>query len=298
MNEATNKITLVTVCDNNFAVMLTVLIKSIEINHKTNESIDLYIVEDNIKSKNKLKLIASIDHKKINVIWLDMADLLPKDISLPLDRSNFPLNVYLRILIPHFLPQSCEKAIYLDVDMVVRKDISLLWNTAINEKIIAGVVDRSEKVSSTWGGITNFKELGIHPDTKYFNSGLLIMDLKKWRKTELSLEILKCIAKYKEYANFPDQYGLNVIFANQWFELDQRWNTYSPSNEQNPYIIHFIGTKPIYSSYDSNLNYKKEFFHYLSLTKWADFKPKTEYNRLFNKILNRIKKKLKTYIKS
>ncbi len=286
-------ICIVTVCDNHFAVMLAVLIKSIEINHVSNESIHIYIVDDGINAKNKEKIINSIDQKKINLTWLPIIEVIPKEISFPLDKSSFPLNVYIRLFIPYFIPQTYLKAIYLDVDMVVKKDISLLWNIGISGKTIAGVVDRSEKVSNAWGGISNYKELGMHPDTKYFNSGLLIMDLEKWRKTELSFEILNCITKYQQFANFPDQYGLNVIFANQWFELDHRWNTFATLTEKDPYIIHFIGRKPIYSSYENNQSYAADFFHYLKLTKWADYSLKTEYARLLKKLLNHSQKKLK-----
>lgn len=286
-------ICIVTVCDNHFAIMLSVLIKSIEINHVANETIHIFVVEDHIDTKNKLKLIDSIDKGNIEITWLPIKDVIPKNVAFPLDASTFPLNVYVRLFIPHFVPKTYSKAIYLDVDMVVKKDISLLWNTEINGNLIAGVVDRSEKVSSTWGGITNYQELGLSPETKYFNSGLLIMDLEKWRETELSLEILACITKHKQFANFPDQYGLNVIFANQWFELDPRWNNYATLNEENPYIIHFIGRKPIYSSYENNVNYKNEFHYYLKLTQWADFKQKKEYDRLFFKLLHRSEKIIK-----
>ena len=287
------EICIVTVCDDHFAVMLAVLIKSIEINHFSNESIHIYIVDDGISAKNKLKIINSIDRKKIELTWFPIDEVLPKDVALPLDKSTFPLNVYIRLFIPHFLPQTCLKAIYLDVDMLVKKDISILWNTGIDGKIIAGVVDRSEKVCSSWCGITNYKELGLHPDTKYFNSGLLIMDLEKWRKTTLSHDILDCIHKYKNFADYPDQYGLNVIFANQWFELDHRWNTFATLSEKDPYIIHFIGRKPIYSSYENNESYATDFYHYLQFTQWADYKEKNELFRLLKKLRILFVKKLK-----
>jgi len=264
--------------------MLAVLIKSIEVNHTSNEGIHIYIVDDGINARNKLKIINSINQEKIKLTWLPINEIIPKDIAFPLDKTTFPLNIYIRLFIPHFLPQACVKAIYLDVDMVVKKDISLLWNTNINGKTIAGVVDRSEKVSSTWAGITNYKELGLHPDTKYFNSGLLVIDLNKWRQTTLSLDILKCIHKNQKFADFPDQYGLNVIFANQWFELDHRWNTFATMTEKDPYIIHFIGRKPIYSSYVNNNSYAADFFQYMKLTKWADYRLKTEYDHLFSKL--------------
>ncbi len=80
--------------------------------------------------------------------------------NLPLDASSFPLNVYARLFIPHFISPLLEKVIYLDVDMIMEKDIQELWNIDLQDKMISGVIDRSGVVSSSWGGISNYKELG------------------------------------------------------------------------------------------------------------------------------------------
>ena len=167
--------------------------------------------------------------------------------------------------------------------MIVRKDISLLWNTDLGEKIVAGVLDRSQKVSSPWGGIQNYIELGLDPETKYFNSGLLLINRNKWLQFNATEKIISCISRNKKYTNFPDQYGLNVVLANQWFELEPGWNTYSMLEEQDPFIVHFIETKPIYTSYHFNQHYKEEFYNYLQQTPWVNFKPQKAYIRLLRK---------------
>lgn len=280
------KITVVTVCDNHYAILLAALLKSIEINHKTGGQIDFYIIEDNISSLNKSKITSSVDPDIFSLKWLTMKEAVPSDVQLPLDNSSFPLNVYVRLFIPYFIPEKITKVLYLDVDMIVNCDISTLWNIDIGDKIIAGVVDRSKVVSSTWGGIANYKELGLNPDTKYFNSGLLIIKPAEWRAGKIAAKVIECITTNKEFAAFPDQYGLNVVFANQWFELDYKWNCYSFEEEKEPYIIHFIGTKPIYKSYKFNREYKKIFFSYLALTSWQDFQIVGETTRLAKKLLN------------
>ena len=48
-----DKITIVTVCDNHYLILLAALIKSIEINYKSDEQINLYVIEDHIASHNK-----------------------------------------------------------------------------------------------------------------------------------------------------------------------------------------------------------------------------------------------------
>jgi lipopolysaccharide biosynthesis glycosyltransferase len=297
MEHKCNSITVVTVCDNHFAVMLAALLKSIEVNHRSPLAIDMYIIEDEMTDANKAKIISTVNDPILSLHWLKMADVVDKT-KLPLDASTFPLNVYTRLFIPHFLPVSCIKAIYLDVDMIVRTDLSELWNVDLEDKIIAGVPDRAPLVSTGWAGISNYEALELAPETTYYNSGLLVIDLVKWRNSNLTQEIIDCIIKNKRFASFPDQYGLNVVFANRWRKLDSRWNTYSSSNDPEPLIIHFIGRKPIFSSYDKNMEYKNEFFSYLSLTSFSSFKPLKEYMRFSKKLYNMIEKKMKTLFKS
>ena len=286
-----NAITIVTVCDNHYAVMLAALLKSIEVNRMGQEQIALYIVDDGLKASSKSKISESVSGQVFDLTWLNLDDVIPDQTMLPLDNSTFPLNVYIRLFIPHFIPPSLGRVLYLDVDMIVETDIARLWEMDMQGRVIAGVVDRSETVSSKWGGITNYKELGLHPETKYFNSGLLLMDPIKWREEDLTSRILACVSENSRYAGFPDQYGLNVVLANQWLELDSRWNSYSTSNNTDPYVIHFIGVKPIYTSYDLNNDYRTRFFHYLRLTKWSGFKPISNNFRLMKKLYNKIVKR-------
>jgi lipopolysaccharide biosynthesis glycosyltransferase len=296
MKQERNTIVIVTVCDNHFAVMLAALLKSIEVNRWSPEAIDIYIVEDEMTDGNKDKIVSTVKNSSMSVHWLRMADIIDKK-KLPLDASTFPLNVYARLFIPHFLPVSCSRAIYLDVDMIVRTDISELWNVDLHGRVIAGVPDRAPTVSTAWAGVSNYKELGLPSSTIYYNSGLLVIDLVKWRNSNLTQEIIDCIISNKQFASFPDQYGLNVVFANKWHQLDSRWNTYASSENQDPFIIHFIGRKPIYISYDNNQEYKKEFFTYLALTSYRKFRPMKEYMRLSKKLYNVIEKKIKRAFK-
>ncbi|MHC1774079.1 MAG: glycosyltransferase family 8 protein [Lentimicrobium sp.] len=296
MSNKKSPITIFTVTDNHFVVLLAALLKSIDLNHQSDEPINFYIVGDKLTNRNKTNLEKCTESGKIRIFWVDLKDIIQDKSRLPLDGSSFPLIVYIRLFFPLFLPSGTEKVIYLDVDMIVRKDISLLWNINLGEKAIAGVPDRSETVSSSWGGITNYKELGIEPDTKYFNSGLLMINCKKWIEADYTKKIISCISENTKYANFPDQYGLNVVFANQWLELDAGWNSYSIVEREDPGIIHFIGIKPIFTSYHYVGKYKDEFYHYLKLTPWTGFKPIGNHVRLYKKFKNKVFKKIQRFL--
>lgn len=285
-------ITLVTVCDNQFVVLMAALLKSIEANHESEEKIKIYIVNDGISKKNIDKLMNSLSFEKITIIWVPMAKAIPEDLKIPLDNTTFPANTYVRICIPHFIPVEVTKAIYLDVDMIVLEDISKLWKTDIGNFAIAAVSDRSEVVSSDWGGIKNYRELGLAPDSKYFNSGLFILNPQLWRELEISRKAFKCAEDNIEFVSFADQYSLNVVFNEKWFELDRLWNCYSQNADTHPFLIHFTGIKPIYKGYNLNLKYKSIFFDYLNKTEWSGLKPKHNLIRMLKKTYNKTVKKV------
>jgi len=292
-----NRISIVTVCDNHFSVLLAALLKSLELNHHSGELIDIFIVSDKISSKNKEYLNKSISTSSILLHWLDMQQVIPPRWTIPVDNSSFPLNVYVRLFIPYFIPEHLDKILFLDADMIVLKDISDLWKTDMSNHIIAGVVDKSKVVSSTWGGIPNYKELGLDPQTKYFNAGLQLINPKKWRDLNYTDQLMEIGRVNKEHVKWGDQYYLNVAFANKWLELDARWNWYAVFEHQDPYIIHFVGTKPIYASYNYVKSFKDEFYKYLSLTPYKNPKPISEFKRNAKKYYNLIEKKLSSIFK-
>lgn len=291
MSYETDKINIVTVCDNMYATLLGALIKSIGLNHHHNKLIDFYIVSDKIKKGNKERIEdCAKTHQKIKLKWIPINTVFTENLKIPKDQSSFPANIYVRLMIPYFLPLSVEKALYLDVDMIAEEDIEKLWNTPLDDYPLAAVLDRCKVVSHLPWGIANYRELGLGKNTKYFNSGLLLLNLKEWRKKRHTEQILKCIRTNKKHVLFPDQYGLNVVFAEHWLELDPHWNTYVTENCENPFIIHFVGEKPIFANYYFSKKYRERFYHYLDKTPWKGFKVYNKYWWHLNKMRNRIKK--------
>ncbi len=108
-----------------------------------------------------------------------------------------------RLLLPELLP-SYDKILYLDCDIIVRQDMGVLFrNKDLKENYLAAVYeapieDQSERI----------KALGCIPG-HYFNSGVLLMNLKQMREENVSSKLLK--ACEKDYMEFPDQDALNQV---------------------------------------------------------------------------------------
>ncbi len=285
--EASNEITIFAITDNHYIVLLAALIKSIESNHTTGEKLSIYLVEDKVSENSKEMLQQSIKPDMTALHWMKMEDCLPENISLPTDKSSYPMNIYMRLFIPGLLPKHVKKAIYLDVDMILQKDVSMLWNQQLEGRIIAAVQDPRIKVmSNSWGGIANFRELGFTENTMYFNTGLMVIDVDQFIKNNIAEKVIECVNANMKFVNYPDQYGLNVVLANQWLELDPLWNHFASEYNAEAHLIHFVERKPMYRSYYYSEEYRKLFFRYLKSTRWKDFSPISEPMRYFKKTMN------------
>lgn len=284
-------ITIVAASDNHYAILLAALIKSVEVNHQTSEKIDFHIIDDGISAKNRQKIQASTDPSLISLHWHPSKSVVPEDVKLPVDHTAFPLTTYLRLFGPYVVPPEVKRIIYLDVDMIVKADISGLYHTDIGNNIFGAVQDVGKIVSCSWGGVPNWKELGMQPDWKYFNAGLLLINTEEWRKKDITRKVLQAMYDNMAHVNYADQYGMNVVLVEKWVELDPRWNWFANDYCEDPFLIHFLDIKPIFKSYKSQEVFKQEFYKYLELTAWKGHKPVSGYKRLFRKAVNKLKKR-------
>lgn len=285
-------ISIVVASDNHYAILIAALLKSIEVNHTSPEHIDFHIIDDGISAKAKEKINRIADPNRITVKWFKSKSIVPSDITIPIDKSAFPLTAYLRVFSPYVVGKDAEKLIYLDVDTIVQGDISELWNTDLKGHIVAAAQDVGKVVSCEFAGVPNYLELGLTADTKYFNSGVLIINPKKWIEEDASAKVIKALSDYKEHVRLADQYGLNVVLANRWLQLDPNWNWFAFEENPSARLVHFLDIKPIFSTYNSKEIWRQEFFRYLNLTPWKGFKPISGNKRFYRKVYNKIKKAL------
>ena len=285
--KAVHTITLVIVSDDHYAILAAALLKSIEVNLHPDWHLDAWIVSDDISEQGRQKLQASINNDVTTINWQNARDIIPAGIFLPKDLSSYPLNIYLRLFIPHFIPASVEKVLYLDADMIAVADISPLWKTDISRHTVAAVTDQRLKTfDNHWGGIKNYRQLGFEATSPYFNTGLLLINTRRWREQNTTERIIDIINKHKRFANYPDQYGMNIALHNDWLPLDARWNHMVTEPCADPFILHFVERKPIYTTYKNGIDKLEIFNRYLNLTAWRGTHPVREGTRYLKKINN------------
>lgn len=283
-------IILVCAADNNYAMPLAVMVRSALANLESNRKIALFILDGGISKSNKNKITKSLQSEQIDISWLQIDDTQLNNLILT---GHLTTAAYYRLLIPKLLPPEFNKAIYLDSDMIVKGNLEELWNIPLKDNYVLAVQDDHQLYISMSEGLRNYQDTGICPDYKYFNSGLLVINLEKWRKENIGAKIIEYINQNKEYVKDNDQDGLNAILAGKWGEIHPRWNQmpriydYSSWQESpypediykellhKPYIIHFTNSpKPWYAGLQAECKHPKKdlFFQYLDMTSWSGWR--------------------------
>lgn len=225
--------------------------------------------------------MARTGFQNARINWLEVQVGGLADIKI-VHRYMSPL-IYVRLLIPDLLPVDVEKVLYLDSDIVVNDDIGELWDIDLSQKTLFAVRDRIAFVSAP-GGLANYRELGIAPDAKYFNSGVLLMNLKRWRDRGISERVFSYLRTYRDFIQMGDQDGLNAVLFDDWGELEFRWNwqiipsknwlgiqpCWVPESDSQS-LVHFVTSeKPWLPACE--YEERKYFFDYLDRTEWAGWR--------------------------
>ena len=118
------------------------------------------------------------------------------------------------------------------------------------------------------------KRPGFPKDAGYFNSGMLLIDLKKWRTEGIGRKTVEYIARNYQNAKFFDQDALNVTLQGRWLSLPEQFNVQcniGVAEKPDAVVIHYVSVfKPWY--WFSHFPYSRHYATYLAKTPWAGAK--------------------------
>ena len=155
----------------------------------------------------------------------------------------------LRLRLPSVL-NGIDRVIYLDCDLVVLNDITTLYDTDLLDFPLAACLDfwltgAPPFAPPGWdvGEWHKFlSEVVSLADWKtYFNAGVLVMDLNRFRNTGLVHAAEEFLEQTNYTTPFVDQEALNHVIDGAFVRLDSRWNVLAALGHSNPWIIHYAG---------------------------------------------------------
>lgn len=273
-----DKINILCGCDDKFAQHCGVMLCSMFENTSHKGEIKVFIIDMGITKENKIKLsylVKQYSGHSIKFLKINLE-------NVKIDTGKYSKAVLGRLFT--FSHLNVNKIVYLDSDVIVRKEIKELYDTELGGKIIGAVPDEESNRE-------RFDYLGIPKGHKYFNSGVLLVDVQKWKDKEIDKKIEKEISKGRQFMkvyDYPDQDILNIVLYDDWKELNAGWNILSKAYNNNvlrkswrlsrkefnevikdPPIIH-CADKPWENLLSFN-PFRGEYFRYIKKTPWADF---------------------------
>lgn len=220
-------------------------------------------------------------HGKIN--FIDVSASIGKFVGVDFDKicGRFSRGTLYRLMMPEIMPSEIDKVIYMDCDIVVTLDISLLWKY-VNENMkcsLAGVHEgRSHSLPKNTVDKTNviIDKMGLSREY-YINAGVLVMNLDSLRteRTEKA-ELFQRAVNYIDRFNPPllDQDFLNAEYLGDILYLAPKYN-FDPTDEifdnvfEQERIWHFKGHLKPWNAL-TGTNADMLYWQYLSLTPWKD----------------------------
>lgn len=217
----------------NYKVFDGALTELISITNKTKESITCYIFTMDVsrikpdytaitdKQIDFLNRVVKSKNSKNRVIKIDVTALYEKEFGKCKNETAYCTPYTLLRLLADLVDNIPDKLLYLDIDMMIAKDISTLYNIDISEYEYAAV---REKYGSKI----------IRPD--YVNAGMLLLNMKKIKETGL-LEKARNLIKTRKLL-FADQDAIYWSTTKKLL-LPRIYNEQSKFNKKDTVICHF-----------------------------------------------------------
>lgn len=275
-----NAVSIVTSANNRFAPYLDVFLRSLILHSSSKRNYDILVLYDDITKQNQ-EIIqrAAKNYPNVTIRFAQVSRYFDGN-ELFIDQ-HLSVETYYRLIIPEIMPKY-HKILYLDCDLVINHDVAQLFDLPLSGSVLAGAedIDVAGLRKTNQNGWKDYaeKELGLSEKDRYFQAGVLLLDLDVMRKITSSRELIQLAASHKFRCH--DQDVLNRIFAGRFRTLPQRWNVLMNWEEvsgeermallrraphelfyeylearKNPYIVHFAGYQKPWNVVDCDLAY-------------------------------------------
>lgn len=258
--------------DNNFArctasSIISFVQNNLDVNFRFN------LIVGALSDTNKIRFKNFAEKYKLNIIIYEIDSIDFERLNLP-TKKQWPISMYFRCLFPLIL-SNVNKIFYIDADIICLNSAKSLFNVDLDNKIV-GAVKGSE-----WGNKYRNKALGLKNHI-YFNSGVLVIDVIKWNKYDISTLMIKELIKSPDKFELPDQDVLNLVLTGNVKYLETKYNWFnhlhadvSTIKRNEIVLIHFTASpKPwnkcwqiskICNDFNKNI-----YSYYEKMTPWAN----------------------------
>lgn len=241
LRKVKTKMNVLTAVNSAYLLPLVVMLQSLFDN---NSKIDVYLLYSDLKAE-ELNALGDFIRSKNSVLF-----------PLKIESAAFTnaptlkyitKETYYRLLAAEILPDTVERLLWLDADIIVAKNIEKFYNTDFDGNCFAACSYGTPMKKMI---ADHCLELGIPDSSKYFNAGVLLYSMEALRKINVKKLVDDCLTDQSKL-KFADQDVLNLIFYNQVKIEDYRYYNAmihciaNPEEQdfmsENAVIIHFPG---------------------------------------------------------
>ena len=176
-------------------------------------------------------------------------------------KTDISYTVFLRYFVSDFVKE--DKALYLDCDLLVTKNLDDLFATDLQDYPLAAVRD--------FGGRAYFGR-------EIFNAGVLLINNALWKQENITQKLIDLTNEWHDKVDQADQSILNMLFENKWLELNFDYNhivihkqftDYQlPAGQDYPGIIHYLSYRKPWKDLAAQ-TYRDVWWYYHNL-EWTE----------------------------
>ena len=285
--------------DNNYVPYCGIMLSSVFESNRDCQ-VNAYIIIDKSLSVSNVKRFEELVHKygqKIEYLMVDNT-VLSKFPSKGLD--YWSIAMYYRIFAESLLPISVHRVLYLDCDVIVRQNLSPLWDLDMANKAVGVVPDIFTFSKDIYQRLKYPQGMG------YFNSGVILINLDYWREQHICQQCLGFLEKHYDRLFANDQDVLNAILWDKKIQLPVSYNfqvqflkhyfyekeSVALQNEilrtkENPAIIHYAVPQKPWNVMYYKMPFKQVWWRYKRISPWWYLLPQLPKRKAFNNLIKR-----------
>lgn len=218
----------------------------------TGRNLDILILHSGIGDEAPRDFVARYaGHKNVSIRFVNVSEAQGAFMLADFTQvSRLPVPACYRLLLSDILT-AYDKLLYLDVDIVVCRDVAELYATDLGGNLFGGIFDRSIR------GIVRRRpeyaalsaKFGFSDWDRYINTGVLLINLDALRGSGMTHELIR--AAVESSAHFCDQDAINFLCRERILHLPPKWNFLTLPTAiaeqqaalagESPAIVHYVG---------------------------------------------------------